>query len=250
MKAKDKNLHPGAAALLEVCILFLPAIPAYLWMWPNLEGTPREIAQSISYLYFLAGALFIGLRRWNPDRLGLNRRGIWTSLAYGSLLILGRALVVLSVDWGLPPPNFDLITLAGEFVYYFVLVGFVEELLFRGLIYRALEDWRGTRWAIWGSTSGFVLWHIFGWGPLVGAAMALYGLIFALLRRRAGGILGPALVHGTMDFTSLLITPDLDVVSLGRPEVPYPALLLLGLALILLTPNLLWRGKKPILPGV
>ncbi len=236
-----QNLHPGLSALVEVGILFLPAIPAYLRMWPNLEGAPREIAQIVTYLYFLAGTLFIGLRRWNPDRLGLNRRGIWTSLAFGSLMILGRALVVLSGDWGLPAPQFGPLTLVGQFIYYFALVGFVEEFLFRGLVYRAFEDWRGARWAIWGSTIGFALWHIFGWGPLAGAAMVLYGLIFALLRRRAGGILGLALVHGAMDFTSLLITPDLDVASLGRPEVPHPALLLVGLALILLTPILLWR---------
>jgi membrane protease YdiL (CAAX protease family) len=131
--------------------------------------------------------------------------------------------------------------LLGEFFYYFAVIGFVQELFFRGLVYRAFEDWLGTRWAIWGSSAGFVLWHIFGWGLLAGVAMLLYGLIFALLRWRAGGILGLILIHGAMDYLGMLMLPDLDVISLGRPEIPFPAMLFLGLALILVTPVVLWR---------
>jgi hypothetical protein len=32
------RMHPNLAALLEVGVMFLPAIPAYLWIWPNLEA--------------------------------------------------------------------------------------------------------------------------------------------------------------------------------------------------------------------
>jgi hypothetical protein len=75
---------------------------------------------------------------------------------------------------------------------------------------------------------------------VVGAAMLLYGLIFALLRWRGGGILGLILVHGAMDFANLFVLPDVDLAALGRPEVPYPGLLLLGMLLLLL-PLSLWR---------
>ena len=60
---------------------------------------------------------------------------------------------------------------------------------------------------------------------------------------RAGGILGLVLVHGAIDFLATLMLSSLDVISLGRPEVPYPLLLALGLALILFTPLVLWRGR-------
>lgn len=236
-----KQMHPGCSALLEVCLLFLPAIPAYLWMWPTLEGTPLRIADIATHLYVLAGTLVIGLRRWNLDQLGINRKGFWPSLVFGLAILLGRSLVIFSVDWGRPAPRFDLATLIAEFIYYFAVVGYIQEFLFRGLVYRAFEDWLGARWAIWGSTSGFILWHVFGWGPLVGAAMLLYGLFFGLLRWRAGGILWLALIHGAMDYLGMLMMPHLDVISLGRPEVPHPAFLLLGFALILLAPVVLWR---------
>jgi membrane protease YdiL (CAAX protease family) len=238
---KDKQLHPGESALVAVGLLFLPFIPAYLWVWPKLAGTPLQIANILGYLYVLAGTLLIGLRRWNLDQLGINRKGLWTSLIFGSFVILGRSLVVLSIDWNLPAPRLGLLSLAGNFIFYFAVVGLIEEMIARGLIYRALEDWLGTRWAIWGSSLAFALAHIYNGGPLVGATIILYGLIFALIRWRAGGIVGLILVHGAIDFLAKLMLPDLDVLALGRPEISYPAGILLGLALILLTPLLLWQ---------
>lgn len=234
------RLHPGLSAILEVVVMFLPAIPAYLWLWPNVAGTSSWIANALADLYAIAGSLVIGLRRWNLSELGLNRRGFWLSLACGLAIVAGRTLVILSVDWGLTPPQFRPLRLLGEFLFYFVLVGVGQELLFRGLIYRALEDWRGTHWAIWGSSLGFGLWHL-GGGPLMVAATALYGLVFALIRWRAGGILGLILVHGLMDFTGLLLLPSTDVVGLDRPDVPHPAWMFLGLALIFAVPIYLWK---------
>jgi hypothetical protein len=72
---------PGLSALLEVGVMFLPAIPAYLWLWPNVEGTSAWIANSLSDLYAITGSLVIGLRRWSLDELGVNRKGLWLGLA-------------------------------------------------------------------------------------------------------------------------------------------------------------------------
>jgi len=247
------GLNPGLAALLEVCILFLPAIPAYIWMWPNLSGNPQWVVQALVYLYVLAGSVWIGRRRWSWGQLGLNRNGLWLSLACGLTIMMGRTLVILSIHWDLAAPQFGPLILVTQILYYFLLVGFGEELLFRGLIYRAVQDWLGTRWAIWGSSLGFALWHIFGQGPLVGAAMLFYGLVFALIRRRAGGIVGLILVHGLMDISAVLLLPDTDVLSLGRPQIPHPALLWSGLALLAFTPLYLWiihprvsRSAQPV----
>lgn len=241
MVKRLRGLHPGAAAVVEVCILFLPAIPAYLWMWPNLEGAPLDVADLLTHLYILAGTLFISLRRWNAGQLGLNRKGLWPSLIFGAAILLGRTLSILSVDWGRPAPVLTPAQLVGDFIYYIAVVGFVQEFLFRGLLYRAFADWLGTTWAIWGTTIGFVLFHIFGWGPLHGLGMLLYGLIFGLLRWRAGGIWGLVLIHGAMDFFAAIMLPDLDVTGLGQPQLPYPALGFLGFALLLLVPLVLWK---------
>jgi membrane protease YdiL (CAAX protease family) len=233
-------LRRELATLLEVGLLFLPAIPAYLWLWPNVQGDSLLFANLATYVYVLAGTLFIGLRRWSWEEMGVNNRGLWVCLLSGVLLISGRVLVVLAVDWGLPLQPLSMPRILADLGFYLLLVGPVEELLFRGLVYRALLDWRGLRWAIWGSSLIFVLWHIFGKGALVGAAMLLYGLIFALMRWRAGGILWAALVHGGMDIASLWLLPDGNAPALAQPQIPQPGLLLLGLALIAAAPLYLW----------
>jgi membrane protease YdiL (CAAX protease family) len=238
MKSKPPR---GLAALLEVGVMFLPAIPAYLWLWPNVEGTSAWIANSLADLYAIAGSLFIGLRRWSLDELGVNRKGLWLGLVCGLAIVTGRALIILSVDWNLPAPQLSPQRLVGEFFYDFALVGMGQELLYRGLIYRAFEDWRGTRWAIWGSSICFGFWHL-GGGPLIILATALYGLIFALLRWRTGSILGAILVHGLIDFTAALLLPlqNADFASLGRPNIAQPSWMIFGLILIIAAPLYLW----------
>jgi len=72
----NRHSSPSFSTLLAIGLLFLPAIPDYLWVWPNLKGSQNDIFQVIVYLYILAGTLFIGLRRWNWGQPGLNRKGI------------------------------------------------------------------------------------------------------------------------------------------------------------------------------
>jgi membrane protease YdiL (CAAX protease family) len=234
-------MKPIRRSLVEVGILFLPSIPAYLWLWPNVSGSQEQMVQILVYLYFLAGALWIGLRRWNLSQLGLNWKGLGLSLACGLALLVGRLLVIFSVSWNQSPPPFNIARLAGDTLYYIGLVGLVEELLFRGLLYRILEDWGGVRWAIWGTSLGFVLWHVFGQGLLVSLAGFIIGLVFALVRWRAGGIAGLILVHGLADITSAELLPSIDINQLGRPAITHPALLILGYLLILLLPMYLWK---------
>jgi membrane protease YdiL (CAAX protease family) len=238
-----QNLPPGAAALLEIGLLFLPAIPAYLWMWPNVSGTGEWIAQIATYIYVLGGTLIIGLRRWRPGELGINQSGIGLSLACGAVLLAGRLLIIQAVDFGLDRPVYSPASLIGQVLYYFGLVGLVEELLFRGLIYLALKEWLGLRWAVWGSSIGFIFWHIFGQGPLVGAAGFLVGLIFALMRWRAGGILGLILVHGLYDLETVLLVSNSsqEILDLNRLAIGNLFQAYLGFAVMLCVPLYLWK---------
>jgi len=229
---------PNISALFELGLLFLPAIPAYLWVWPNLQGSQIDIFQVIVYLYVLAGTLFIGLRRWNWSQLGLNRHGIGLTLVCGLAILAGRLMIILSVDWAVHPVELTWLRLIGDLLFYFGLVGLVEELLFRGLIYRLLEDWRGARWAIWGSGFSFGLWHIFGQGPLVGLVTALIGLLFAQIRWRGGGIVGMIVLHGLWDLETVWLVADANsaIHNPGAVTFRYPALVNLGTLLLLLVP--------------
>lgn len=197
------------SALLELGILFLPGIPALIWLWPRVAGTEwSRPAQSAVYVYLIAGTLFIGLRRWNWDQLGLNCKGIRFTLACGAVVIIGRLIVVLGTSL---PLSFQFATLdraIGESIYYLLLVGLSEELTFRGLMYRALDEWRGTRWAIWGSSLAFGLFHLGHGDPTIVVAIFI-GALFAAIRWRTGGIVGLIVVHALYDLSVVAIMPDL-----------------------------------------
>jgi len=75
-------------------------------------------------------------------------------------------------------------------------------------MYHALEEWRGTRWAIWVTTLGFGIWHLYGRGIVGVAAGILYGVYFGAIRWRAGGIIGLIVVHALMDWSTVAIIPD------------------------------------------
>jgi membrane protease YdiL (CAAX protease family) len=238
-----KQLHPSLAGLLEVGLMFLPAIPATLWVWPNVSGTAQDIWQSIVYLYVIAGTVLIGRRRYSWGQLGFNRQGIWLGLGCAAVLLAARQSIILGIDWAVQPAPFTWLGLAGKLLFYFALVGLGEELLFRGLIYRLLEDWRGVRWAIWGSSLGFLLWHIFGQGPLVGFASLLIGLLFALIRWRGGGIVGLILLHGLWDLQAVLLVAESNAAILNAGEIIFKSepLVWLGTLLLFLVPVYMWK---------
>lgn len=209
-----------------------------------MHGTQNWIVQSIVYIYVLAGSLLIGLRRWSLGELGVNISGFWLVIVFGLALLLGRWLVVAAVDFHLPPRTIGLPEAALNILYYIGMVGLVEEFLFRGLIYRALLIWRSASWALWGSSFGFLLWHIFGQGPVIGFTTLLIGLIFGLLRQRAGSITWLILLHGLWDLETIFLlgtASSADILG-SLPEVTSPVLLVLGYALMIAVPLILWLG--------
>ncbi len=242
-----QRLPGGLQALIEVGILFLPGIPAYIWLWPNVEGTDwHEPMQVLMYVYFLIGAVVIGRRHWNWRQLGLNRDGLSLSLVCGALLVAGRMLIMYSLTLPASPGSITAAALVGDVLFYLVCVGFTEELLFRGLLYRAFDEWRGRRLAIWGSALAFGLYHIGSQGIAGAIGTGFIGLILAVIRWRAGSIIGLILTHGLIDITSKLMLPTLDVEQIVRIRIEQPALLLLGYALILAVPIYLWKFYHPL----
>jgi membrane protease YdiL (CAAX protease family) len=239
-------LQPSVSVLVKILLLFLPAFPAYLWLWPNVQGTGWfQPIQVVTYIYFLGGSLFIGLRRWKLDQLGLSRKGMGMSLFFGLVFILGRTLAYISTNLPMELQPFSLPRIGGEILFYFGLVGFVEEFLFRGLIYRALEDWRGVRLAIWGSTLIFGVYHIGSQGLLGALGTAIIGLIFAVIRWRAGGFLGLVFIHGLVDFIAVETQPSIELSQIENLQIEDPILLILSYILLLGPVIYLWKGYRP-----
>lgn len=245
------RLRPETSALVELGLLFLPAIPAYLWYWPNVSGTAlSEVAESLAYLYVLGGTLFIGRRRLSWSELGLNRWGLGVSALCGAVLISERALAQLALGLPLTLRPFDLWRIVGEIVFYFGLVGLVEELLFRGLMFRALENWRGPGLAVLGSALGFAVWHI-GWaGPLIILHFGL-GIVFGLIRWRAGGVVGLIFVHGLFDLLAVETQTPASIETLGQllnSGIANRLAVFVGDALLLAMLLYLWLSRPPPQP--
>ncbi len=238
------KLRSEASALIELGILFLPGIPALIWLWPRLSGTPlNDLAQCLVYVYFFCGALWIGLRRWTWSQLGFSWRGLGLSLVCGGILIAERPIAYLALGLPLGLRLFDLGRIAGEVFFYFVFVSLVEELLFRGLLYQILEAWRGPALAIFGSALCFAVWHI-GWaGPLIVAHFFL-GVVDGLIRWRAGGIAGLILAHGLYDLVGVEMQAPIAINGINQLlhlTFVNRAAVMLGDALLLGMLLYLWR---------
>lgn len=234
-------MHSAKGALVEFGLLFLPGIPAYVWLWPNIAGDDRTWTQVLVYLYFLVGGVIIGLRRWTPGQLGLNWRGLGVSLGCGTAIILMMIVGRLAIGLMWDPLPITIDRLVFDFVFYIGLVGGVEEFLFRGLLYRILFELRGDRLAIWGSALAFGIYHIGGQGILGGLGTGVLGVVDGAIRWRAGGIAGLIATHGIYDIIAVEGWPHLTVEKLIEIKVVHPELALIADGLLFGTLIYLWR---------
>jgi membrane protease YdiL (CAAX protease family) len=83
----------------------------------------------------------------------------------------------------------------------------LEEVIFRGILYDALEAQWGWRLAVVLSGLAFGALHVHGYPPgAVGGVLAgAYGLLLGLLRRQAGGLGAPWLAHIVADATIFVL---------------------------------------------
>ena len=80
-----------------------------------------------------------------------------------------------------------------------------EEVFFRGTVYAATHE----RHAVAVSTAGYVLTTTATRNPALVVASAVMGTVFALQRRRTGGVLAPAITHMTWAALMLRFLPPL-----------------------------------------
>ena len=128
-----------------------------------------------------------------------------------------------------------------------LIVGFTEEAIFRGIGVTTFRrnGYTEAKVALW-TTILFGLAHstnFFTEGP--GAFSQVFttivaGYLFYLIRRRTGGLVAPAIVHGLWDFG--LIT------TIMIPNQPYPGALLFILVGIALIITVLTRFRSVELP--
>lgn len=128
------------------------------------------------------------------------------------LLFLVAGLLLMS-----PEASIGIVVV--KLVYTFIFVAFGEEILFRGYIQSRVNEafgrpyiFFGVNWG-WGLIIGsllFGIWHILNpFNPFIGQFDLMWqwglwtfflGLILGFIRERTGSVLGPAILHGVINY--------------------------------------------------
>jgi membrane protease YdiL (CAAX protease family) len=240
------SLPRSQTTLAWLALLFFPALPAYLWIWPRLSGQAELVFQVFVYLYLLAGGLAIGLRWWSRPELGWTRCNFWPGMFAGGLYILSVTLGLIALNLAAINGTHSLPALAWELFFYIALVGLTEEWIFRGLLYAALDEWRGAAAAILGSTLAFGLYHLGSQGWMGVFSTMIFGLFAALVRWRTGSILSLIVVHGLYDVIVTNLLPGGLAPNLGQIQVEQRLLILLADALFFAAFFYIWRYRPRV----
>jgi len=145
----------------------------------------------------VTGVLIFWFARWAA------KKPAWQGALPGGWLLLLPAV----------PAASKLAGVAVDLVFFYVLVAFGEEILFRGYIQSRLNSVFGRPWSLFGIRWGwglvvaavlFGLWHL-GWqpgGPQWPHALwtAFAGLLLGLVREKSESVVAPALLHGVMNY--------------------------------------------------
>lgn len=217
-----RRLPLSAADLLLILIaglglnrLLLPLVAEALGVDPTtgLAGNLGAVLLLLLVQFALLFAVVYGVaRRWRgvqwaelgfvPLPPGWGRRAVL--IALGCLPLVGAISWAQQQITGQPfenpqfeaiaPPDFAWSAYLATLVTVAALAPLVEEVLFRGLLFRWLGERFGLVPGVGGSALAFALLH--GIPGLIPGILVL-GALLALVYHRAGSIWAPILVHGT-----------------------------------------------------
>jgi membrane protease YdiL (CAAX protease family) len=202
----------AVAVLYTVAFISIPVVSGieYADWFDTAENAARTgIAGLVAGIAVLLA--FLALARWDmlwrdPARLPMS----WLLWTPPLLFVLVIGVRLVGIEWG---------AVSGRLLYAIVvagvLVGFAEEMLFRGIFLRGMRTGGRTEgWAMLWTTIGFGALHlpnVFLGTGLVGLAQvplaALTGVTLYLFRRGFGAVLPAMVAHGLWDISTFL---DLD----------------------------------------
>jgi membrane protease YdiL (CAAX protease family) len=178
------------------CMIFLVV------MWVG-SGLDRWLGAAMVAAVFLAALpLVVRVTADLPTRSTAAGGSAGSTLAVVGLLALAAAGSVLTATSA---------PFVSRLLYYGLIVGFSEEIVFRGLLQSLLNRAFGRPWQWRGVRFGpglLIAALLFGFAhPIVGSGfrlpLALFttalGLIFGYLREKDGSVLAPAFLHGLAD---------------------------------------------------
>jgi membrane protease YdiL (CAAX protease family) len=202
---------------------------------PASGDIAAAVASGIGWQFLAAGLLLLALalgRGWRGIGLGAPEAGS-LRLAWLPVLYIAVMLALL-MALGLPPGQ--TVAIVGINA---AMVGFSEELMFRGVLFAGLRDRLAVWPAIWLATAAFGAVHMLnalstgdpGAAALQAVAAGLSGLWFMALRLRTGSIWPGAVLHAAWDGALILLVVAAGGVGEGPVQVS-PAALLVPVLLV------------------
>lgn len=188
-------------------------------------------AQSVFFGLFLPlllgsifAAAFVASLGWFPALFARQPiRGRWWMWIAPVLVLLAVVLRLLGIDYASYAEGVVLVTFAAG-----LLVGFVEEILTRGIAVKMLRDAGRSEWVVMVVSSaifaGMHATNILG-GQELSTVLATVGFTFGfgicmyLTLRATGNLIWPMLIHGLYDPTLFLATGGIDEVRSGTESV-------------------------------
>lgn len=217
--------------LIRLLSLSLPLMGVPLIYWYLIVGAPLFAAA-----FFTARAM-----RYTPAKIGLTLGVLPTQLLIGaSGIFLGYLEhLILKPQPLVSPPNWSEIALAAFIL--FVFTGFLEELIFRGVMQRALSEGIG-RFGMLYVAVLFAVLHLGYHSALDFVFVLVVALYFGVVVRRTGSIFGVTLAHGLTNTTMFLLFPFLQPSFVSpAPEAVIAAGVVTGAALAVLAVPVLLR---------
>jgi membrane protease YdiL (CAAX protease family) len=191
--------HGGLFVLIMAFALLIPVVRQWPWLW---------IIPMSAYFLLLALIPQLG-RSFSWLRIGCLTRG---RIAATAALMICTALVLLIFQSIMQPETalfherllvekLGNVFLAGTI--FATVNAVMEELVFRGILFDAVQSQWGPYMTLAATSVLFGLGHLHGYPPgPIGAGLAmLFGLALGGLRLWTGGLLSPILAHMAADAT-------------------------------------------------
>ena len=184
----------GRNVFTVVIIFFLSLVALLLVGWVN--GISQSLPLALRLILMIVVwwpiliPIFLFMRRdkeclWD---IGFTKENIPMQILLGILVAAGSLLIfiILPALFGFQMgylQEMNLLTLVLELIRLLLSVALVEEIIFRGHIFKKLQDINSSKWfAILISSTLFGLFHIFNWNFLQIVVTTIMGIYWCLCR--------------------------------------------------------------------
>ncbi|MFZ5633022.1 MAG: CPBP family intramembrane glutamic endopeptidase [Bacillota bacterium] len=190
-------LSLAIAPMIRILSLSMPLARVPLVYWYVIIGIP----------VFIAAFVVARLTGYGFRKIGANINNLALQLIFS---LSGIGLGYIEYNILRPPPlveNTGLVYMLLTAVILLVFTGFLEELVFRGIMLSALRGLFSDKVAVLMSSTVFAALHITYKVPLDTLFVFVVGLLFSLAVIRFRSILGVSLAHGLTNISMFIVFP-------------------------------------------